>query len=229
MDHFFYHTAPETCVFPEDESKHIVRVLRMQAGDGFVITDGKGRAYDCSLLEPHPKRARFEIRNWNASDKPSHLFHLAIAPTKNMDRMEWLVEKCTEMGIASIRLFVSQNSERQKIRTDKLQARAIGAMKQSKQVWLPDVLEPVSLDTIITSTKGYIAHCREELPRTNLRQAYESEENPVLLIGPEGDFTQEEIELATESGWKGISLGNDRLRTETAGVYACAAFKFFHS
>lgn len=201
----------------------------MEVGDLFTITNGNGGLFHCRLLAPHPKHATFEILNQEEQLRPSHLFHLAIAPTKNMDRMEWLVEKCTEMGIASIRLFVSQNSERQKIRTDKLQARAIAAMKQSKQVWLPEVVVPVSFNEIISSTNGYIAHCREELPRTELRQAYETEENPVLLIGPEGDLTREEIELATESGWNGISLGNDRLRTETAGVYACAAFKFFHS
>ena len=220
-----------------EESRHAVRVLRLREGDTMHVTDGQGHLYECRVVEANDKACTVETQR-AASQIPMSLeetqraasLHLAVAPTKNPSRMEWLVEKAVEVGVGEITLLDCDHSERSFLKTDRLERLALSAMKQSLHLTLPRIHPAVKLRewlrtfAIGTPELRFIAHCEANQPRTPLASALEAERDAVVLIGPEGDFSQEEIDLALECGFRPVSLGPSRLRTETAALYAAVAF-----
>ncbi|TNF47086.1 MAG: 16S rRNA (uracil(1498)-N(3))-methyltransferase [Bacteroidetes bacterium] len=210
----------KTFILNEEESGHACRVLRMNVGDELFLLNGKGYRFTCRILVAHAKKCQLEILSHerNVADLPQ--IHIAIAPTKNMDRIEWFAEKATEMGITRISLILCSNSERRQVKTERIQKVLIAAMKQSQRWFLPELSELTDLKSFIRSyPDGFIAHCRENEKVNLLNSSFSGKE--AILIGPEGDFSEEEIHLALEYGYKPITLGDNRLRTETAGLYAC--------
>lgn len=211
-------------ILEEAESKHAVKVLRLGSGSLIQITDGKGGFYTAEITDPHPKKCRLEIVEFKPQYGKRNFFtHIAIAPTKNNDRMEWFIEKATEIGIDEVSLILCENSERKLIKTERLEKVAISAMKQSLKAYLPKVNDLISFEAFIRNcnySQKYIAHCRgEEVP--HLKNKIIKNEPVIVLIGPEGDFSINEVSLAKVHGFREISLGKSRLRTETAGVVAC--------
>lgn len=225
---FIEDIANTTTQLPESDSAHCIRVLRMKQGEQIICVDGKGNRYTCKITEAHPKHCGIEIIS--KEEVPTHWINkitLCFAPTKNMDRVEWMLEKCTELGIDQIIPVECTNSERRVIKTERLQKILISAMKQSLKAVLPK-LEPLTpLKEVINrycDFKGskYICYCSDQVQRTDLACVYDGKSDIVILIGPEGDFTPEEVDKAISSGWTPVTLGDSRLRTETAGVTAVA-------
>lgn len=216
----------------EAESKHAVKVLRLGMGSRIRITDGKGGLYTAEISDPHSKRCRLEIvefipqygiRDYN--------IHIAIAPTKNNDRLEWFLEKATEIGIDEITLILCENSERKTVKEERMEKILISAMKQSLKAYLPKLNTPASFEDFIRSnnaTQKFIAHCQGE-EKSHLKNEIKKDSSVIILIGPEGDFSQEEISRAQLHGFMEVSLGNSRLRTETAGVVACHIVNLAHA
>ena len=208
----------------EEESKHIVRVLRMQLGDHLIVLNGKGGSFECEIIDPNPKRCELQIVEVTQDSPKPYSIHIAISPTKQMDRMEWFVEKATEIGITEITFLNCKNSERVKLKPERLEKKAISAMKQSHRTFLPKINELTNYSSFIKEhPSGLLAHCYED-QKQNMQDVFAFNDCPIL-IGPEGDFTQDEIKLASESGYKYITLGENRLRTETAALYACMQAK----
>ena len=206
----------------EEESRHCARVLRKQAGDYIQITDGCGSFYEAQLTEVSPKKSSFIIQKSTKIPKPDFCIHIAIAPTKNMDRIEWFVEKAIEIGIDKITFLSTAHSERNKINLDRIRKKAISAMKQSVRPFLTKVNDLIKLQHFIeknSADQKFVAHL-EELTPTFLNHVAKPSSDYLILIGPEGGFSNEEIELAKLNNFKLVSLGNHRLRTETAGVVA---------
>lgn len=212
-------------ILPESDSQHCVRVLRMKEGDTLEVIDGKGHRYTCRLIEAHAKRAHVEIIE--KQDVPlswQNNITIAVAPTKHLDRMEWMVEKLTEIGVNRIIPLLCRYSERKELKIERLEKIAISAMKQSLKTVLPiiDVMTPIK--DVITKQmydQRFIAYCDTSIPRKLLSAEYKANKDTLILIGPEGDFSTEEINMALNSGYNPISLGDNRLRTETAAVVAC--------
>ena len=217
---------------PEEESKHIIRVLRMKSGDSIFLTDGLGNMMEASIIDPDLKKCVVKtiktIRNYQK--RPFHL-HIAIAPTKSIDRFEWFLEKSTEIGIDVITPLICSHSERTRVKPDRLQKVIIAAMKQSLKAYLPVLNEPAEFTRFIqTQFEGekFIAYCGQQ-GTAELKNNYSKEAKTLILIGPEGDFSQGEVELAKKQGFVPISLGKSRLRTETAGVVACHTVNLVNS
>jgi 16S rRNA (uracil1498-N3)-methyltransferase len=211
--------------FPEEEARHCIQVLRHKEGDMLHFFDGKGTFYEGKLTEAGKKKCVVEIiqREERAKTPPSFL-QIAIGPTKSMDRLEWFVEKCVELGIDAITPLLTRHTERKKVRTDRLFKVALAACKQSLKAQLPQIDELRPFASFLEATQAipqrFIAYVSEE-PLPHLKAVYQIHTPAVILIGPEGDFSPEEIMLAKESGFQPVSLGPSRLRTETAGVVAC--------
>jgi 16S rRNA (uracil1498-N3)-methyltransferase len=207
----------------EDESYHCVRVLRMKNGVTIHLTDGRGNLFQGLLVDGNPKKCVVNIHSFNHLPKHPFSIHIAIAPTKNIDRFEWFLEKATEIGIDRITPLICEHSERTHLRTERLQKILVSAMKQSMNLHLPQLDEPASFDKFIMDPMpgqkfiGYVEEKQEEL----LRNLYLRGSDVCILIGPEGDFSKTEVAKAVESGYSVVSLGNSRLRTETAGLVAC--------
>ena len=221
-------------IFPEilidiDEQQHIVKVLRMREGEEIYLTDGKGNLAKGTLVFEGKKVTLnvSEVKEKLPDFSPK--LHIAIAPTKNIDRIEFFVEKAVEMGISEISFILTEQTERKNISIEKLRKQAIGASKQSLRSHFPKIndLQKFSefMKTLDPETT-FVAHCNEDLERINLNALQESQreklENYTFLIGPEGDFSDKEIQLLAEKGIKAVSLGNQRLRTETAGIFVAA-------
>lgn len=235
--HLFY--TPDitsgTYTLNEEESKHAVRVLRLKTGDTIQLIDGAGGFYTAEIIDDHQKHCTVKITDSKKEfEKRDFRLHIAIAPTKNIDRTEWFVEKATETGIDEISLLDCSNSERTIVKTERLQKVAISAIKQSLKAYLPMISEMTDFKKFITGATGFsgqkfIAHChsREMLP--HLKTKYTPGQDAMILIGPEGDFTAEEVKLAKENGFLEISLGTSRLRTETAALYACTAINILNN
>ena len=219
MRRFFLATIPDTLTFqlPEEESKHIVRVLRMQEQDEMLLLDGKGVIVKAVITDPHPKRCAVNVLSREHKQLPDVQFHLAIAPTKNMDRMEWMVEKIVEIGATRLSFLQGDHSERVQLKAERLERVAIAAMKQAQHDFLL-VIDPIlPVDEFIAAFPGgAIAHCAEG---EKLSVGEANVPGPVM-IGPEGDFSKREIDLALKAGYKAVHLGRSRLRTETAGLVA---------
>jgi 16S rRNA (uracil1498-N3)-methyltransferase len=209
-------------VLSEEESGHACRVLRLRTADLLSILDGKGNQFTCRITDPHPKKCKVDILTVYSEKESASSIHLAIAPTKNMERMEWLAEKVTEMGITHLTLLQCRNNERKQVKLDRLQRILISAMKQSQRLHLPKLDDLYNFNDFVQSfPNGLIAHCSEGSKEPI--QALSKENKGPILIGPEGDFTKEEVDFALQNGYKSITLGKNRLRTETAGLVVCAA------
>lgn len=208
----------------EEESKHCVRVLRMIEGSKMRITNGRGQFMEAVLTHAHPKRCQLEIISISeGEDHWPFKIHIAVAPTKNSDRIEWFLEKATESGIDEISLFSSEHSERKSQRHDRLEKVMISAMKQSLKSHLPKLNEMTEFEHIVKSDfsgQKFIAWIDPGITET-LINAYQKGSNAFVLIGPEGDFSLQEVELAIKHGFVPVSLGKARLRTETAALAAC--------
>lgn len=221
---FYVPDIAERHYLTEEESQHCVKVLRLGAGDKILLTDGVGGTYEARITNPHPKHCEFEIlsSSHEVGKRPFRL-HIAIAPTKNMERLEWIVEKCTEIGIDEITPLLCRFSERKAIKPERLEKIMISAAKQSLKAYIPKLHPLTSFADFIrqaTESQKFIAHCYEE-DKMLLQHAVQRGGEVLVLIGPEGDFSEEEVQAALQAGFKPVSLGNSRLRTETAGVVAC--------
>lgn len=211
----------------EEESHHCVKVMRLAVGDRLSVTDGRGTLCHCSIVEAHPKHTTLQVEE-RLEDYGHHSFrlHVSVAPTKNTARMEWFVEKAVEMGIDEITPIICDHSERCVLRTERLQKIAVSAMKQSLKAFMPIINQPTPLIEVIdTPFEGqrFIAYCDGE-HRTPLHDIYKPGSNALILIGPEGDFSQQEISHALATGFLPVTLGQYRLRTETAALAATAYF-----
>jgi len=208
----------------ESESKHCIRVLRKSLGDRLILVDGKGGWYEASITDANPKRCSVEIiQEIQHFEKRDYYLHLAIAPTKNIDRFEWMIEKATEIGVDEITPLLCEHSERKMVNNERLQKVMISAMKQSLKAYLPRLNNLTNFVTFSSQTfdaKKIIAHCDEGFKKHLFNQII-PHENVVVMIGPEGDFSQVEIKKAKDSGFFEASLGRSRLRTETAGIVVC--------
>ncbi len=208
----------------EESAKHIVRVLRMQVGDQFVLTDGNGVKATAQIISTDKKSCTVDIIDRTELNNENGKIVLAISFTKNSARMEWLLEKITEIGVTEIIPLLSKRSERSKIKKERFDKILVSAMLQSQQYHLPILHEPTSFEEVIKIEAGnkFIAHCENDTEKKHLNLYCHPEpvEGQLILIGPEGDFTTEEIEQASQQNFKSVSLGNNRLRTETAGLVA---------
>lgn len=225
MNVFYLPTAQlGTISFPEEESKHIVKVLRMKEGDRFCVTDGNGSLYDAELVDAHPKRAAAELSNQRQGyDIRDFKVSIAIAPTKLNERTEWFLEKATEIGIDEVKLFASYHSERRTANVERFKKIIVAAMKQSVKSKMPVIKDMVAFDKLVRQNydgQKFIAWIDDDVTE-QLCDLYRKGENALVLIGPEGDFSKEEVALAKENGFVPVSLGKARLRTETAAVVAC--------
>lgn len=214
----------------EEESRHLLIVLRKKEGDRLRVTDGKGFFYEAEIAETGKKHAMVRILSQTAvpSGRPARL-HLAIAPTKNMDRFEWFLEKATEIGVDTVTPLLCDRSERTVVRIDRLEKILVSAMKQSLRAQLP-LLHPLTPFLQVVKNAGevakYLAWCADE-PLPHLKSVLQSNADTLIAIGPEGDFSKKEVEAALLAGFKGVGLGEARLRTETAGVFAVACYNLF--
>jgi len=205
----------------EAESKHCINVLRHKVGDCITIANGKGQYYKCEITVAHPKKCQLKLIEKQEFPPNKFNIHLAVAPTKSTDRFEWLIEKAMELGVSEITPLLCQHSERKKVRTDRIERVVVAAMKQSLKAHLPKINELTPFDQFLSNNaNGYIAHCYNT-PKTPLKMAYTKGEDCILCIGPEGDFSEDEVHNASNNGFTPVSLGLSRLRTETAGVVAC--------
>ncbi len=225
--YFYVPQAASVGELPEEEAVHALRVLRLKEGDELMLMDGKGTFYKAIVTLASSKRCLYSIqetmpqqRTWNG-----HI-HLAIAPTKMMERIEWMTEKATEIGFDELSLLDCKFSERRVVKTPRLEKIVISAVKQSRKAWTPIVNGMLSFDEFIKSHqtgRRYIAHCYEEVPRTNLFDELRNgnnQDDALVMIGPEGDFSIDEVRKAVEAGFISVNLGDSRLRTETAGLAA---------
>ncbi len=231
--HIFY--TPElsgaSYTLDETESKHCVRVLRLQKGDEITLVDGRGGLFTAQIADANPKRCLVEVIQSELNfGLTNYRIHIAIAPTKNMDRTEWFLEKATEIGIDRITPLLCRYSERKEVKLDRLEKVMVSAMKQSLKAYLPQLDGLTKFNDFLQQPfegQKFIAHC-EEQHRELLKSAVKSGGNYLILIGPEGDFSTEEIASAIKAGFQPVSLGDSRLRTETAGVVACHTFNLLN-
>jgi 16S rRNA (uracil1498-N3)-methyltransferase len=260
---FFYITSytpgQQEIMLDEDNSRHVIQVLRMRPGEALRLTDGKGALLDAVILDDHKKKCRVTIKTAAAEPPRTNKVTIAISPVKNATRFEWFLEKATEIGVSSIIPLICERTERQSIRTDRLRNILVSAMLQSQQAWLPTLAEPTPLAELLTQTatgQAYIAHLLDppdSLPPDLKRASFPagppaplclgrlsgcrtlsgflpaalggsttagSPASATILIGPEGDFTPKEVESALMARFIPVSLGHNRLRTETAGIVA---------
>ncbi|QHT69316.1 16S rRNA (uracil(1498)-N(3))-methyltransferase [Rhodocytophaga rosea] len=215
----------------EDEARHCLKVLRIKKGDIVHVTDGNGNIFETRLLTEDPKKCQLQIISTQTESYKPYTIHIAIAPTKNADRTEWMVEKCVELGVDEISFIACEHSERKFFKTDRVEKIAIAAMKQSLKSRLPAIHEIISYKKFIEQPlpeQRFIAHL-EEGKRELLQQLAQQGKEYCVLIGPEGDFSPEEIRLAQAKGFLAVSLGESRLRTETAGIVACHILNLINS
>ena len=206
-----------------EESRHCVKVLRKKEGDSIRITDGKGSFYEATIRQANAKACGFEIIHQQKIKADDFRIHIALSPTKNLDRTEWFVEKAVEIGVHQLSFLFCENSERKVLKTERLYRKAVSAMKQSQRAYLPEINELIKFKDFVAKHEAqqkYIAYLAKE-PSPQLFNIAESKSSYLILIGPEGDFSEEEVVIAQQSGYKTVSLGNSRLRTETAGIAAC--------
>lgn len=214
----------ENVSLDENTSKHIVQVLRMQRGASLQLTDGKGNIFTTVITDNHRKKCMVKIIEATLAYRLSYDVSIAISLIKNSNRFEWFIEKAVELGVSNIIPLICTRTEKQQFRLERMQSIAISAMLQSRQTWLPEISVPVTFTAVIQQHRykqKFIAHC-EGNEKRNLQEVIQKETPSIILIGPEGDFTREEIEEASQNGFVAVSLGNTRLRTETAGIVAAS-------
>lgn len=225
---FYVPDIAEGWELPEEEAAHCLRVLRLSAGDELEITDGKGNLYKAEIASIQGKHCYVQARevlsvpkSWRGN------IHIAIAPTKNIDRIEWLAEKATEIGLDALTFLNCRFSERKVVKTDRIERIVVSAMKQSLKYTKPVVGAMVDFKQFVAEHREgakYIAHCYDDSERVLLKDVLREGEDATVLIGPEGDFSPQEVEFAVKAGYIPVSLGSSRLRTETAGLAACHTF-----
>lgn len=227
-EHFFYvPNADKAEQLPEEEAKHAIRVLRLNSGDKIYLQDGQGTFYHAEVTMTDKKHCFYNILEAMPQEKSwkGHI-HLVIAPTKMMERMEWMVEKATEVGFDEISFLNCKFSERKTIRKDRIERIVVSAFKQSRKPWMPIVNEMTSFDDFLSQKRSglkYICHCYNEIPKSDFFSDITNNtdaEDITVLVGPEGDFSIDEVRLALQQGYKSVTLGASRLRTETAGLAA---------
>ncbi len=233
--HLFY--TPDintsTYVLSEDESKHCIKVLRLNEGDHIYLVDGRGGFYETHIIDAHPKRCMVQVLDVKLNyGKRNYHLHIAISPLKSPDRFEWFLEKATEIGIDEITPIITQRSEKRELKLDRANKIIESAMKQSKKAFHPKINEAIAFNKFIEANhienNKLIAHCLDTDKISMNALNAEQEKNYLILIGPEGDFTEQEIELAQENKFIAISLGESRLRTETAAIKACVLAAFIN-
>lgn len=233
MIQFYIEDIADITELPETESGHCIRVLRMTEGDEIACVDGMGHRYRCRITDAHPKRCG--IRILEREDVPPHWgveITLCFAPTKNLDRIEWMAEKCTEMGMDRLIPVNCEHSERRVLKTERLRKILVSAMKQSLKATLPELVEMTPVRRVTDGLTGrdgkpfkgqkFICYCSDEVPRREFAEEYRPGSDVAILIGPEGDFSPEEVRSAISHGWIPVSLGQSRLRAETAAMVAVA-------
>lgn len=232
MIQFFAPDIAVTPVLPEGESHHCVKVLRRRPGDNVEVIDGKGYVYSCRLLEAHPKHAMVEIVSRRELPLPWNFnLTIGIAPTKHIDRMEWLTEKLVEIGVNRIIPLRGDHSERKELKTERLEKIAVSAMKQSLKATMPQIDEMTAVSDAIRNCKAkqrFICYCDDSVERKLLSDELRKGEDVCVLIGPEGDFSSAEVELALANGFTPVSLGDTRLRTETAALFAVSIIQIIN-
>jgi 16S rRNA (uracil1498-N3)-methyltransferase len=208
----------------EENSKHAVQVLRLKMGNVVELTDGKGHVATASIVDDNRKRCRVAVQQIQSIPKPSRQITLAISLLKNRNRFEWLLEKVTELGVATIIPLLCERTEKESARLERMQSILQSALLQSRQVWLPELTEPQDFKAIkkwkLQEGDHFIATCNDVAKQLLSSLAMTSKKNVLICIGPEGDFTDDELKIATENNFMAVSLGASRLRTETAGIVA---------
>jgi len=232
---FFYITKydplQKDIALDENTSRHIVQVLRMKKGEKLNLTDGKGNLVTGEIVDDHKKHCHVKIIDLQFAERNSRKITIAISLLKNFNRFEWFLEKTTELGIHEIIPLICQRTEKQKFREDRVQSILVSAMLQSQQCWLPVVHKPIDYELIfrqqeiIRASQKFIAHCIPDQKRNLADLVNETLPSQIILIGPEGDFTADEVDLAIRNHFDAVSLGDTRLRAETAGVVAAAITK----
>ena len=226
----FYYSQPnatdESLSLEKEDTRHMTKVLRKKVGDIISITNGRGDLFDATIAQLTSNRCELKLDHVRFEKPKKPKLHIAIAPTKMNDRMEWFLEKSTELGISTITPLLCSNSERRNIKKERFEKIIISAMQQSLQLHKPVLRQFTAIDDFVeqkTDELKLIAHC-EEANKKHLSTLLNAEKDTVILIGPEGDFTPQEIEKALDNGFAPVHLGHTRLRTETAGIYAASLF-----
>lgn len=222
LPYFFVHDyqGEELIHLDENNSRHMIAVLRMQPGEELLLTDGKGNILQGAIVDAHKKKATVQVNQRRQLEAPAGAVTIAISPVKNNARFEWFLEKATEIGVHSIIPLLAQRTEKQQFRHDRMHQILISALLQSQQAWLPVLHQPMRLPDVFRLqeyTHKWLAHCLDT-ERVSLRNSVRTGNSQILLIGPEGDFTPEEIDQAIKAGYQPVTLGTTRLRTETAGL-----------
>jgi len=224
---FFYinefNSSQKEIVLDEDTSRHVVQVLRMREGEKINLTDGKGSLITAEISDAHKKHCSVKIEGTRHKEQGARRISIGISLLKNTNRFEWFLEKATEVGVSEIIPLICERTEKQKFRYDRMKGICISAMLQSQQTWLPALHEPNQFDVLaiqqFSNEQKFIAHCDESNQKNNL-STFQLFNSSIILIGPEGDFTKDEIQLALQHNFIPVSLGETRLRTETAGIVA---------
>lgn len=232
--HIFYtpDISQNTYTLNEEESKHCVRVLRLSKGAIVNLVDGVGGFYTAEITDDHPKKVSLSILSVETEfHKRNNYLHIAVAPTKNIDRMEWFLEKATELGIDEITPIITDRSERRVVKDDRLNKVITAAVKQSIKAYHPKLNEAISFDDFLKQPfdgQQLIAHCIDDQKKEYISDLVQPHKKYLILIGPEGDFTAEEVNLALNKGFKPLTLGENRLRTETAALAVCFEINYLN-
>lgn len=232
--HIFYtpDITQNTYSLNEEESKHCIRVLRLPVGAIVNLVDGKGGFYTAEITVDNPKKVVLSVLNVETEfHKRNHYLHVAVAPTKNIDRIEWFLEKATEMGIDEITPVITDRSERRVVKEDRLNKVITSAVKQSIKAYHPKLNDAIALDAFLKQPfdgTQLIAHCIDNSEKKYISELVEPHQKYLILIGPEGDFTPDEVNLALNKGYKALTLGDNRLRTETAALSVCFEINYLN-
>ncbi|MNK48136.1 Ribosomal RNA small subunit methyltransferase E [compost metagenome] len=232
--HIFYtpDITQNTYTLNEEESKHCVRVLRLAVGAVVNLVDGKGGFYTAEITSDNPKKVALSILKVETEyHKRNHYLHIAVAPTKNIDRIEWFLEKATELGIDEITPIITDRSERRVVKEDRLNKVITSAVKQSIKAYHPKLNDAIAFDAFLKQPfegEKLMAHCIDEGEKQYISQLVAPHQKYLILIGPEGDFTPEEVNLALNKGFKALTLGDNRLRTETAALAVCFEINYLN-
>lgn len=234
MQYFYSNNIiKDLVILNEEESKHCIKVLRHKVNDKIYLIDGIGGLFLCKILDDNFNQCKLQIIKKEEVHERNFKLHIAISPIKNVDRFEWFVEKATEIGIDEITPIVCNKTEKLKIKKDRIQRILLSATKQSLNAKIPLFNEMVNFKDFISLQKNnqniekFIAYCGVDITQ-NLKSVYSQKSNTVIIIGPEGDFTENEVKYSLENGFKPVSLGVNRLRTETAGVMACSTINILN-
>lgn len=228
--HTYYYEGDITSevILSPEESNHAVKVMRSKNGDSVVVINGKGVRAVGEIVDAHPKKCLVRIVSKEEQGQIGPKVYVAISPTKSNDRIEFFLEKATEIGLDGVIPLMAKNNERTKVNMDRWRKVVISAAKQSKRLWMPEIIEPMKVDEVLSlNWDGYIkliAYC-EDLPEENIINYSTTDENKLLFIGPEGDFTMDEVKQCEANGFKRVNLGKNRLRTETAGIVGVTLLK----